>query len=120
MNNTWHKIIIGDSRHMGEVPDESVHLIITSPPYWQLIDYGDEKQISFHDSYERYINNLKSITARKIIERFPKLKKQLLWGGAFWSVGKYIGTVEEAINEKFVKKYTSEIRVWINQKPKIG
>jgi DNA modification methylase len=28
---TWHKIIIGDSRCMKEVPDESVHLIITSP-----------------------------------------------------------------------------------------
>jgi DNA modification methylase len=44
---TWHKIIIGDSRCMKEVPDESVHLIITSPPYWQLKDYGDEKQIGF-------------------------------------------------------------------------
>jgi len=57
MRNT-HKIIIGDSRRMKEVPDESVHLIITSPPYWQLKDYGDEKQIGFHDSYEEYINNL--------------------------------------------------------------
>ena len=57
MKNT-HKIIIGDSRRMKEVPDESVHLIITSPPYWQLKDYGDEKQIGFHDSYEEYINNL--------------------------------------------------------------
>jgi len=55
---TWHKIIIGDSRKMKEVPDESVHLIITSPPYWQLKDYGDERQIGFHDSYEEYINNL--------------------------------------------------------------
>jgi len=54
----WHKIIIGDSRHMKEVLDESVHLIITSPPYWQLKDYGDERQIGFHDSYEEYINNL--------------------------------------------------------------
>nr|QNO52641.1 hypothetical protein CKMLAADM_00006 [Methanosarcinales archaeon ANME-1 ERB6]QNO52686.1 hypothetical protein PKPCIMEP_00006 [Methanosarcinales archaeon ANME-1 ERB6] len=55
---TTHKIIIGDSRRMKEVPDESVHLIITSPPYWQLKDYGDERQIGFHDSYEEYINNL--------------------------------------------------------------
>ncbi len=55
---TRHKIIIGDSRKMIEVPDESVHLIITSPPYWQLKDYGDERQIGFHDSYEEYINNL--------------------------------------------------------------
>lgn len=43
---------------MNEVKDESVHLIITSPPYWQLKDYGDEKQIGFNDTYEEYINNL--------------------------------------------------------------
>ena len=55
---TQHKIIIGDSRRMKEVKDESVHLIITSPPYWQLKDYGSGKQIGFNDSYEEYINNL--------------------------------------------------------------
>ena len=55
---TLHKIIIGDSRWMKEVEDESVHLIITSPPYWQLKDYGNGKQIGFNDSYEEYINNL--------------------------------------------------------------
>jgi len=43
---------------MKEVPDESVHLIVTSPPYWQLKDYGNGNQIGFHDSYEDYINNL--------------------------------------------------------------
>lgn len=56
--STNHKIIIGDSRKMVEVPDKSVHLIITSPPYWQLKDYGTEKQIGFNDSYEGYVNNL--------------------------------------------------------------
>jgi len=55
---THHKIIIGDSRCMMEVHDESVHLIITSPPYWQLKDYGNGSQIGFDDSYEDYINNL--------------------------------------------------------------
>ena len=55
---TLHKVIIGDSRQMKEIPDESVHLIITSPPYWQLKDYGNRKQIGFNDSYEDYINNL--------------------------------------------------------------
>ncbi|MCL5031426.1 MAG: thermonuclease family protein [Bacteroidetes bacterium] len=43
---------------MGELNDESVHLVITSPPYWQLKDYGTEEQIGFNDSYESYINNL--------------------------------------------------------------
>jgi len=55
---THHKIINGDSRQMTELPNNSVHLIITSPPYWQLKDYGTDNQIGFHDSYENYINNL--------------------------------------------------------------
>ncbi|MDH4222065.1 MAG: DNA methyltransferase, partial [candidate division Zixibacteria bacterium] len=58
MFRTNHKIIIGDSRWMKKVPDESVHLVITSPPYWQLKDYGNGKQIGFNDSYEEYITNL--------------------------------------------------------------
>lgn len=55
---TRHKIIIGDSRQMIELLENSVHLVITSPPYWQLKDYGNEKQIGYHDTYEKYINNL--------------------------------------------------------------
>ncbi|MBW8049173.1 MAG: site-specific DNA-methyltransferase [Cytophagales bacterium] len=43
---------------MNELADNSVHLAITSPPYWQLKDYGTVNQIGFHDSYESYINNL--------------------------------------------------------------
>lgn len=58
MTKTQHIIINGDSRSMSELQDNSVHLIITSPPYWQLKDYGNEKQIGFNDSYEQYINNL--------------------------------------------------------------
>lgn len=56
--NTHHKVILGDSRQMVELPNNSVHLIITSPPYWQLKDYGSDKQIGFHENYENYINNL--------------------------------------------------------------
>ncbi|WP_045215675.1 DNA methyltransferase [Desulfonatronovibrio magnus] len=55
---TTHKIIQGDSRRMNEIQDKSVHLVITSPPYWQLKDYGSEGQIGFNDNYEDYINNL--------------------------------------------------------------
>jgi modification methylase len=43
---------------MIELADNSVHLAITSPPYWQLKDYGTDNQIGFHDTYENYINNL--------------------------------------------------------------
>ena len=58
MGKTYHKIVRGDSRSMKEVRDESVHLVATSPPYWQLKDYGTENQIGFHDDYETYINHL--------------------------------------------------------------
>jgi site-specific DNA-methyltransferase (adenine-specific) len=58
---TWHKIIIGDSRHMNEVEDKSIHLVVTSPPYWQLKDYGVEGQIGFNDSYKDYIDNLNKV-----------------------------------------------------------
>jgi site-specific DNA-methyltransferase (adenine-specific) len=58
---TLHKIIIGDSRHMDDVKNESVHLIITSPPYWQLKDYGVKGQIGFNDSYQNYIENLNKV-----------------------------------------------------------
>lgn len=55
---TEHKIVFGDSRSLNEIKDKSVQLIVTSPPYWQLKDYGTEDQIGFNDSYEEYINNL--------------------------------------------------------------
>jgi modification methylase len=55
---TIHKIINGDSRQMNLITDKSVHLIITSPPYWQLKDYGSKNQIGYHEDYETYINNL--------------------------------------------------------------
>ncbi len=53
----------------------------------------------------RVISIIKSITARKIFEKFPDLKKTELWGGQFWSDGKYIGIVGEATSEKTIRNY---------------
>ncbi|MFC1869599.1 IS200/IS605 family transposase [Thermodesulfobacteriota bacterium] len=53
----------------------------------------------------RIIEIIKSITARKVFEKFPKIKKKELWGGEFWSDGKYIGTVGEATSEKTIRNY---------------
>lgn len=58
MMGNKHVLINGDSRNMAKMADQSVHLIVTSPPYWQLKDYGTTNQIGFHDSYEAYINDL--------------------------------------------------------------
>ena len=53
----------------------------------------------------RVISIIKSITARQIFKQFPKLKIEELWGGEFWSDGKYIGTVGEATSEKTIRTY---------------
>jgi len=56
---TNHLVVIGDSRHMDLIPDESVHLIVTSPPYWQLKDYGHKDAIGQSSStYEEYFESL--------------------------------------------------------------
>lgn len=71
MKQTKHQIINGDSRKMLELADESIHLVITSPPYWQLKDYGTEKQIGFHDDYATYINHL-NLTWRECLRVLKK------------------------------------------------
>ena len=38
--NTSHTIVIGDSRKMRKIQDESIHLIITSPPYFNAKKYA--------------------------------------------------------------------------------
>ena len=53
----------------------------------------------------RVISIIKSITAKQIFKQFPKLKNEELWGGNFWSDGKYIGTVGEATSEKTIRNY---------------
>jgi len=58
MDEASHLVVIGDARKMSRVPDHSVHLVVTSPPYWQLKDYGDPRQIGFVDTYEEYIRGL--------------------------------------------------------------
>jgi site-specific DNA-methyltransferase (adenine-specific) len=55
---TNHLFVRGDSRVLDQIGDSSIHLVVTSPPYWQLKDYGSDGQIGFNDSYEDYINNL--------------------------------------------------------------
>ncbi len=48
---------------MPEVADESVHLVVTSPPYWCLKDYRHEGQIGFEQSYEQYLDSLRCVMA---------------------------------------------------------
>jgi DNA modification methylase/endonuclease YncB( thermonuclease family) len=56
--DNWAKIVIGDSRAMREVDDGSVDLVVTSPPYWHLKDYGVPGQIGYGQSLHEYLKDL--------------------------------------------------------------
>ncbi len=58
MMNSWAKIIIGDSRKMIEVDDSSIDLVVTSPPYWHIKDYGAPGQIGYGQSLHEYLKDL--------------------------------------------------------------
>ena len=56
--NNWAKIIIGDSRKMIEAKDQSIDLVITSPPYWHIKDYGVLGQIGYGQTLHEYLEDL--------------------------------------------------------------
>lgn len=52
----------GDARELlAELPDDSVHFVMTSPPYWGLRDYGADGQIGLEDSLSEFIDTLAEI-----------------------------------------------------------
>ena len=58
MLRTQHKLIIGDCSQMGEIEDSSVHLMVTSPPYFNApFDYKN-----LYSSYEHYLRQLTSFS----------------------------------------------------------
>jgi len=58
IQENFAKIIIGDSRKMLEINDESVDLIITSPPYWHIKDYGVPGQIGYGQDLHQYLKDI--------------------------------------------------------------
>ncbi|MDW8184894.1 MAG: DNA methyltransferase [Anaerolineae bacterium] len=54
-------VIFGDCRNMAEVPDESVALIVTSPPYWHIKNYGVAGQIGYGQTLHEYLIDLSRV-----------------------------------------------------------
>jgi site-specific DNA-methyltransferase (adenine-specific) len=57
------KYAVGDCRQLiKELHDSSVQLVFTSPPYWNMRDYGvGKKQIGYYDTFEEYISKLNEV-----------------------------------------------------------
>jgi DNA modification methylase len=62
---TRHRLSVGDARSMEQVPDESVHLVVTSPPYFDLKKYPDhQSQLGEVHDYEIFIKELGRVWAQ--------------------------------------------------------
>jgi len=58
-------------------------------------------------SVSKVVTIIKSLTAREIFKRCPKVKKQL-WGGEFWTDGYYASTVGKHGNEEMISQYVKK------------
>jgi DNA modification methylase len=64
MVKTTHKLINGDARDLSFIPDESVHLVVTSPPYWNLKKYNENPdQMGHIQDYEAFLTELRKVWA---------------------------------------------------------
>ncbi len=59
---TTHKFVAGDARDLSFIPDESIHLIMTSPPYWNLKHYNDHHdQLGNINDYLPFVDELSRV-----------------------------------------------------------
>src|SRR5271156_131505 len=59
---TFHDLYNADSRHLDFIPDKSVHLIVTSPPYWTLKEYRDSAgQMGHIVDYDVFLSELDKV-----------------------------------------------------------
>ena len=61
---------------LSRLPDNSVHVCITSPPYWGLRDYGHDNQLGLESTPEEYVQNL--------VEVFREVRRVLRDDGTLW------------------------------------
>jgi modification methylase len=61
-DKTTHTLRVGDARDLSWIPDASVHLIVTSPPYWTLKKYEDNKrQLGEIADYNHFLDELDKV-----------------------------------------------------------
>jgi DNA modification methylase len=59
---TTHRLIHGDARDLSFIDSESVHLVVTSPPYWTLKEYRpNPDQLGHVADYEEFLGELRKV-----------------------------------------------------------
>ncbi len=68
-DRTQHEIVLGDARDLRFIRDELVHLVVTSPPYFNLKPYAsdaDGRQLGRVEDYELFLGELDRVLARML------------------------------------------------------
>lgn len=74
---TQQKVFLGDSLSwLRQMPDESVHCVVTSPPYWGLRDYGVDGQMGIERTFPDYVVGMRQL--------FTEVKRVLRNDGTLW------------------------------------
>jgi len=59
---TQHELRLGDARDLSFISDSSVHLVVTSPPYWTLKEYLENgRQLGHIEDYDRFVGELEKV-----------------------------------------------------------
>ena len=59
---TAHDLHLGDARDLSFIKDESIHLVVTSPPYWTLKEYRlSDGQMGYIQDYEQFLGELDKV-----------------------------------------------------------
>jgi len=83
---TTHKIYIGDAETiLKQLPDNFFQLMVTSPPYWNVRDYGHKDQIGLNDTLEEYLDRLNRVWAEVVRTLLPDGKIALNIGNIYYS-----------------------------------
>ncbi len=62
INLTYQRLINGDARDLAFLKDESIHLVVTSPPYWNLKRYNENpKQLGHINDYESFLSGTEKV-----------------------------------------------------------
>lgn len=62
LSETRHQLVLGDARDLSFLSDESVHLVLTSPPYWALKRYEEHPlQLGHLSDYEGFLAELEKV-----------------------------------------------------------
>ncbi len=86
MTATSHKIYIGDAETvLKKLPDNFFQLMVTSPPYWNVRDYGHKDQIGLNDTLEEYLDRLNGVWAEVVRSLLPDGKIALNIGNIYYS-----------------------------------